>query len=283
MNRPDNWEEDLDDELVENQDEEQEEIEESEEDEGRKIWVHPIDNSGRYEGRRKDRAKVWELSKAEVLGASQEIEDFYALDQDIIPIIDQATQEAQKRMLSKLSFLLRELHPDNVRNRDYPRRGDIVILGTETYSDKKNDGIYFYDGSRIITSELYKWIIAVPSQFQVLIEFPIRYWEGRILGQYSISFDFGRYFPNVTLDEIQMRDNIPFFSFQQDDDLYLIYPDVDPESPEEIPSSEAFLTQLQTAQYFWTNESRFQHVENGLGPLFVDDDQDFVLYLDMFQ
>jgi hypothetical protein len=203
-------------------------------------------------GRRPDRARVWWLSRVEVINLDRRFEECADIH---LPISEQILTNPVLGpiLLSKLTRLLHELYPAN--GKDYPQAGDLVYIEHELGGGSLSK--YFYDGSNVILPEedLEFGIITVPRVFEVITEFPIRYWKGRLYGFYFVSFNLRRCFPDLTLSDIKFQDEIPYFRFNVDDDTYTIYPNTTGLLFESTILPEDFLEQLQNAIHFTTVDS----------------------------
>lgn len=183
-----------------------------------------------------------------------------------------------RKLLIQITRLLHETYP--LSGEDYHRRGDIVYLEHEL--KLRNMGKYFYDGSNVIVPSTHKYTLSVPLTFQVIIEFPINYWERRLIGTYFIPFVFHRYFPDISIDEIKVKDPVPYFTFILEDndkkEVYTIYATIYIATGGRmvIPTREEFFDKLRNATYFVNSTALiyFQYIKSRHSP-----DPDHTLFL----
>jgi hypothetical protein len=84
------------------------------------------------------------------------------------------------------------------------RRGDVVHL--EAVPAYRNDGKYIYDGREVVPLDFsLDEYGAVPAAFQVINEFPIRYWQNTIEHNCIIHFDLKPYLTEI-LKHLRCRD-----------------------------------------------------------------------------
>lgn len=263
MDQPDNWE-DI------------EEDEEEDEEEKKLMRKHPEIDWGREE----DRARVWFLPRVRVLELGARFEK----------IIDDETNvwaeifndpNSERSLLAPLTRLLHELYPTGAD--DYPRRGDLVYIEheLEPFNDQ---GKYFYDGSNIIIAEDQDDEIAVPRVFEVITEFPIQYWKDRLINYYLIHFNFTRYFPSISLNEIKLDNKVPFYQFYVEEQAFRIYANKfawtrNPEGTFFIPTREEFLTALRTSAFFSNQDGRLRLGKKFQGITFKNIDPETTLFL----
>lgn len=74
------------------------------------------------------------------------------------------------------------------------KRGDILNIGTS----ENDDGKFIYDGKKIVKLDHYKSIsnilqFSIPSQFQVINEFPINYWNDLNLKSPIVNFNTDKF------------------------------------------------------------------------------------------
>ena len=128
---------------------------------------------------------------------------------------------------------------------DEVRRGDLIYLEPFLYENprfteedkiKLDEGKLIFDGLNVMPLD---FILAtyrnenqsdrpyfIPEQFQVIVEFPIRYWQGRI-HNFWVNFNFKKHIGPVSPTEIQLmrrqsRDPIPYFMFTSEGEIFVI-------------------------------------------------------------
>lgn len=288
MDQPDDWEEDNEEENEDEDNEEEKELPEmtaemaaSIAEQIKEVLGGGYPDEGNHpevdKGRRDDRARVWWLSKVDVLGLSDFFEQLYENEETLLDAVLENEPEANTALI-QLTRLLHEVYPDT--ERDFPQRGDLVYLEHEL-KRKGMSGKYFYDGSNVVTFEIYEDDIALPHDFEIAVEFPLRYWKGRLRGHYFVPFNFPQYFPNVGLGEIKLRGDIPYYEFYIEDERFIIYPNIyeDPALPMEPPSVEKFFEWITGSTYLTTFDSRAIYKQEYLR-IFNNVDPDHTLFVE---
>lgn len=208
--------------------------------------------------RRPDRAKVWTLSRAEVVNMlSEEEESMLSEVDDFVHFLPYGLRVM---ILPRITRLLHETYPNT--DRDYPKRGDMVYIENEDGVDVYDIEKYFYDGSNVVMPDMNQGVVTAPSTMQVIIEFPIQYWDGRFAGIYAVSFNINRYFPDIGINDIKTDRLLPYFRFTLEDEekeVFTIYPNTYMYEDEiiSVADVEAFLSWLtHTTQEFTTLHAR---------------------------
>lgn len=189
-------------------------------------------------GREDDRARVWWLNISQVSDV-----DPYLADNLISEGEPLAAYYHAGEMWLLVERALRRAYP-NRAGVDSPQRGDLVYLDFElNMENPSNQGKYIYDGDRmkelfVTDDELYTFI---PDEFQVIIEFPISYWEGRIVGDYFVSFNFFTYFANIGINEIKKRGKYSVYTFFVEEERFEIIYRGDPEYMLERINTDVFV------------------------------------------
>ena len=181
-----------------------------------KVYLHPEIEFGREP----NRARVWLLTKGQLLGHPK-------LAQSVRNNITSETYSSDNIHFDRLTRLLLETYPpedEYGRKQDSPQRGDLVYIESDmTIRYTKDIGKYLFDGTKIRTiSRLWSGVALVPRSFEVIAEFPIDYWEGR-LEDYLVYFEISRYFPDITERDIKIKSGFSTFSFEIDGELYSVF------------------------------------------------------------
>jgi hypothetical protein len=120
------------------------------------------------------------------------------------------------------------------------RKGDMVYI--QPLLNSGNRGKYIY-----LDSELVEIESQVPEIIQVILDVPIRYYEGRI-DTTLVPFNFRKNIGNIDRNNILTQGRFPYFKFQRNGETYIIAADY--ESKNRSISNDEFLEELKKAEYF---------------------------------
>lgn len=134
------------------------------------------------------------------------------------------------------------------------RRGDLIYISSELPKGslnlrnselKENDnGKYLYTGKNLIRPNKDD---SVPDIFQVITEFPIRYWEGRLKNTF-VPFNVKENIGTIKIDNILRIRRFPYFRFIRNGEDYVLT--VDYKYDKNEITDEEFLRRLAKAEYF---------------------------------
>jgi hypothetical protein len=136
-------------------------------------------------------------------------------------------------------------------------RGDLIYLELEL--GYRNKGKYIFNGKEIMDLNFEVDDNGnVPMEFQVITEFPIHYWDGRISHNTLVPFDFKGILGKLIVMDVKRQTRFPYVSFIQDGETYIIAADIDKNL---VVSNADFLGICLSSKYFnWapTHDEHFR-------------------------
>lgn len=159
--------------------------------------------------------------------------------------------------LDRILFYINEEYENRIKRQEKEdndgnfeiRKGDMVYI--ETLLGPGNRGKYIYYSKELVplNIEVISLISEViPEIIQVIIDVPIRYYEGRVVNSTYVPFNFERNIGYVDETKILRQQRFPYFKFQRNGETYVIGADYKSKT-RDILNCE-FIAALNKARYF---------------------------------